>query len=268
MKKLLVLLALLLGGKTVLARNAEAILLYHFDSTRIPPVDAGEPRLSEVDHNGIILWVAPPQADKPTILYFHGNAGNLATRTGRFSQFLDRGYGVVAMAYPGSSGSTGEQSADWFQRVAAGIYLDLPTLTGTGPIILYGESLGTGVAVAVTASAVADTAKGIGPPAAMVLEAPFTSIRAMARALYPQLGDLTDRLPNLYDSKHWIALRDTPLLILHGSEDRLIPVEMGQQLFALSPAADKQIHIVPGAGHTDVWQADAQTVLYHFLDRF
>lgn len=121
MKRLLFLLALLAASGTTLAWNAEAILLYHFDNTQVSPADAGEPRLGEVTREGgTILWVAPPKPGKATVLYFHGNAGNLANRTGRFTAFLNRGgFGVVAMAYPpGSSGSSGSQRAAQFELLA------------------------------------------------------------------------------------------------------------------------------------------------------
>ncbi len=268
MKRLLLILMLLSAATAALAWNVEALLLYHFDSSRVSPKEAGEARLREVERDGIILWVAPPAKGQPTVLYFHGNAGNLAMRTQRFSAFLNQGFGVVAMAYPGSSGSTGEQSADAFSRLAASVYLDMPELVGSGPVVLYGESLGTGIAVSVTASTAADRIKGIGPPTAIVLEAPYSAIRDAARYHYPWLGRLVDWLPNLLPSKERIGQCTVPLLILHGSEDRVIPVEMGRQLYALSGATDKTLHIVEGAGHSNVWQPGTQHVLMRFIARF
>ncbi len=130
-------------------------------------------------------------------------------------------------------------------------------------MVLYGESLGTGVAVHVASTVTA-------PPVAMVLEAPpYSSIRDATRHHYPQLGNLVEHLPNLFPSKTRIARRAVPLLILHGSEDQVIPVEMGRELFNLAPSPDKTLHVVQGAGgHANVWQPSAQQVLYDFLDRF
>ena len=261
MRRLAFLLILLVGATTALAWNAEALLLYHFDNTRISSADAGEPRLREVNRDGIILWVAPPAPGKATVLYFHGNAGNLASRAGRFRAFLDRGFGVVAMAYPGSSGSSGTQTADTFTALALDSFAALPALVGPGPFVLYGESLGTGIAVHLAARAPT-------PPDAMVLEAPYTSIRDATRVHYPQLGNLVERLPDLLPSKDLIGVRGVPLLVLHGSEDQVIPVEMGREIHRLSGARDKILHVVPGAGHANVWQPSAQQVLYDFLDRF
>ena len=194
MKRLLFLLALLVASGAALAWNAEALLLYHFDNTKISPDDAGEPRLREVTREGTILWVAPPKPGKATVLYFHGNAGNLANRTGRFTAFLNRGFGVVAMAYPGSSGSSGSQRAAQFELLAEKTYSSLPDLVGFGPVVLYGESLGTGVTVHVAS-------KVIPAPAAMVHEAPYSSIRDATRHHYPQLGNLVEHLPNLFPAR-------------------------------------------------------------------
>lgn len=267
MKRLLLILVLLGAATTAFAWNVEALLLYHFDKTRISPADAGEPRLREVQRDGIILWVATPKSGRPTVLYFHGNAGNLANRTRRFTAFLNQGFGVVAMAYPGSSGSTGEQTAEQFTRLAVRTYLELPKLIGGGPVVVYGESLGTGIATHVAASAAADPGKGIGPPAGLVLEAPYTSIRDATRHHYPQLGKLVERLPDLLPSAHWIQRTAAPLLILHGSEDQVIPVEMGHEMHRLSAATDKTLHVIKGAGHVNVWQPEAQRVLMRFIAR-
>lgn len=259
---------LLFVGVLALGANGERLLLYHFDPTRVAPAEAGLPNVQEVTRDGLVLWTAAPARGKPTILYFHGNAGNLANRAGRFRAFLARGYGLVAMAYPGSSGSTGPQQADAIQKQAEALYRTLPGLVGSGPVILYGESLGTGVAVALTASTAADEVKGIGPPVAMVLEAPYTSILDIGRQAYPALDPLFDVLPDRWISRRWIANRDIPLLILHGTNDQVVPFEMGQTLYDLSAAKDKTLIAVPGAGHQNIWQPDAQRALYRFLARF
>lgn len=261
MQKLVLFLTFLLGGTALFAFNAEKILLFHFDGTKQSPADAGEPRLKEVVLEGLVLWVAPPKPGKPTILYFHGNAGNLAGRVQRFNAFLDQGFGVVAMAYPGSSGSIGAQTSENIQKLAMLAYTHLPKLTGTGPIVIYGESLGTGVALQLAVEAKT-------PPAALILESPYTSILDRGRQLYPKFAPILHWLGDPWISRDWIAQTGVPLLILHGSLDRVIPTEMGHQLFALSPSEDKVLHIVEGAGHHNIWQVSAQQVLFGFLGRF
>jgi pimeloyl-ACP methyl ester carboxylesterase len=268
MKRLLITLTLILGGSALFASNIEQLFLFHFNKTRIHPSEAGEPGLREVSYRDLVLWVAHPEEGRPTILYFHGNAGNLANRVRRFSAFINRGFGVVAMGYPGSSGSDGRPSVEGIQQAANMLYRDLSSLTGPGSVILYGESMGTGVVVELAASTATDPDKGAGPPAAMVLEAPFTSIKAEGIVHYPRLAPLIAKLPDWWDSQRWIAHIDAPLLILHGARDSVVPVEMARTLYAQASTTDKQIHIEEGAGHNDVWQPDAQNALFTFLSRF
>lgn len=266
MLRLVIILLAIMAGSMLLAQNAERLLLFHFDATRLTPAEAGEGRLREVPHDGLVLWVAAPAPGKASILYFHGNAGNLAMRAGRFSRFLDHGLGVVAMAYPGSSGSVGEQSSEAIQHLAGDVFKAMPELIGPGPVILYGESLGTGVAVLLAAS-LAEQAH-MRQPAAVVLEAPYSSIRDLARLHYPLLAPWLAMLPEPWPSLERISAVSAPLLILHGSRDTIIPVEMGHALFAGSGATDKQLFVVPGAGHHNVWQPEAQKTLFGFMGRF
>ena len=246
----------------------EQSMVYPLNPTEVAPADAGVPQMQAVRFTSgketLVLWVTKPTAGKPVILYFHGNAGNLAIRAPRFVAFQKRGYGVVAMGYRGSSGSTGKPSQKGILRDAINVYLALPDLVGPAPVILYGESLGTGVAVlAADSSELAAT-----PPAAMVLEAPYTSLADVTRRLYPKLKPLLFMMKSKWPSIRHIGNLDIPLLVLHGTDDPLIPVEMGRKLFDASPARDKTFFAVQGAGHNDVWQTDAKVALYAFLNRF
>ncbi len=264
MRRLALALLLLGLGSAALALNAERALVFFFDPTRVDPPDL---RLQEVIWRAdggeeLVLWVARGAPGRPVILYFHGNAGNLAARAGRFSAFLDRGYGLVAMAYPGSSGSTGRQTSEVIARLAAGLYAALPGLVGPAPVVLYGESLGTGVAIELAAGLPADKA-----PAGLVLEAPYTSILDIGRRSYPLVARWLHWLGNPWVSRDAIARVPVPTLILHGTRDAVVPPEMGQALFELSPARDKQLVLVDGAGHADVWQPQATQALFAFLDR-
>lgn len=268
MFKTFAVLAFLGLGWLGLSGKAEQMLLYHFDATRVAPAAAGAPRLHEVtletDGQTLILWVAKPRRGKPTVLYFHGNAGNLANRAQRFKALTDRGFGVVAMAYPGSSGSSGAPNQKTILKNAEITLAKIRSTVGNSHVVLYGESLGTGVAVITAAS---KTARDL-PIKALVLEAPYTSIPDVAAHLYPRLAAYTDILTDTYPSLETIGRVKTPLLILHGTNDQLIPIEQGRQLVAASPAKDKTFYPVKNAGHTSVWQPDAQKVLYRFLDRF
>ena len=251
-----------------LLRNFEQSMVYPLNPAEVAPGDAGVSQMQAVrfasGKETLVLWVVKPKAGKPVILYFHGNAGNLAVRAPRFGAFQKRGFGVVAMGYRGSSGSSGKPSQKGILRDAVNVYLALPDLIGPAPVILYGESLGTGVAV-LTADSPELAAT---PPAAMVLEAPYTSLTDVTRRLYPKLKPLLFMMKNKWPSLRHIRNLDIPLLILHGTDDPLIPIEMGRKLFDTSPADDKTFFAVQGAGHNNVWQPDAKVALYAFLNRF
>ncbi|HHS93833.1 MAG TPA: alpha/beta hydrolase, partial [Rhodobacterales bacterium] len=185
------------------------------------------------------------------VLYFHGNAGNLAVRAGRFNAFHKRGYGIVAAGYRGSSGSTGTPGEtaliDDARTLAASLH---------GPVVYYGESLGAALAIAL-----AET----DPPAALVLEAPFTSLADMSAHLYGSPA-LVRLLKSRWPSLARIAQVSAPLLILHGAQDSLVPPAQGRALLNAAASPEKRLYLVEGAGHTNVWQPDAQRVLFAFLD--
>ncbi|GKY88350.1 hypothetical protein STA1M1_22190 [Sinisalibacter aestuarii] len=234
-------------------------MLYPFTPLRdAPPAGLSETTLTTADGETLVMWSAPPAPGKPVVLYFHGNAGNLAMRAGRFAAFTARGFGVVAPGYRGSSGSSGKPTEATLIDDARMLAAQLPALTGPAPVIYYGESLGAAVAIAL-----AETS----PPAALVLEAPFTSLAGMSARLYGSAA-LARLLTSRWPSLERIANVPAPLLILHGADDPLVPPAMSRSLLAAAPGPDKRLYLVPGAGHVDVWQADAQRELYAFLARF
>ena len=197
-------------------------------------------------------WYAPADAGKPSVLYFHGNAGNLSGRSERFRTVLASGFGLLAASYrgyPGSEGSPGEQ-----QLVADGLAL-YDWLSGQSDhIVVHGESLGTGIAVAVAASRDAR---------AVVLEAPYTAAVDIAAKQYPWMPVgllMTDQ----FRSRERIGRISEPLLIVHGADDRVIPVGHGKRLFALANEP-KRLAIIDGAGHGDLWPRGLWKRVLHLL---
>lgn len=255
----LTLLAALCAGVIAAASQAERWLFYPFDPSHETPKQAGLPMaetfLPTPDGETLVIWTADAKPGKPTILYFHGNAGNLADRTGRFQRFLKRGYGLIAPAYRGSSGSTGTPSEATLTADARLVYDHLaPRNT-----VIYGESLGTAVAISLTAGL---TDKPLG----LLLEAPFTSIPDLAQVHYPQLASYADKLANQWPSLTRAAQLSLPLFIWHGSQDTLIPQTQGREILAAAPGPRKVFLSVKGAGHTDIWRADSLPALWRFLD--
>jgi fermentation-respiration switch protein FrsA (DUF1100 family) len=239
-------------------------LIYPFSSTYQTPAEAGEPRLSEYklstpDDQTLIIWAKPAKGRKATIVYFHGNAGNLAGRAQRFNRLLDRGYGVVAMAYRGSGGSTGRPSEDAISRDALLVRDSLAQILGQPPmgkIIYYGESLGTGVAVKLATT---------NPPDALILEAPYTSILNIAASQMP-FFPIRTLLDQRWETDRYIKTVNSPTLVLHGTNDQVIPYAMGKTIFALSPAKHKVMKTLQGGGHAAAFSVEGQTAIYQFID--
>jgi pimeloyl-ACP methyl ester carboxylesterase len=236
--------------------------IYPFDPTKISPNDAGVPSmqahvLSSFDNTKLIVWVKPPQSGKPTIAYFHGNAGNLAMRAPRFERLIERGYGVIAMAYRGSSGSQGSPSQTSITKDSQFLIENLTQLGfhQKSNLIYYGESLGTGVAIQLAKSH---------PPTAMILEAPFTSITDLAAKQFP-IFPIRQIMDQNWNSLSAIYNINVPLLILHGQEDKLIPFTHGQSIYNASPSRNKTLEIMRNTSHNDIWSVNGQKILYKFL---
>ncbi|PIE13905.1 MAG: hypothetical protein CSA70_04135 [Rhodobacterales bacterium] len=253
------------GGLFGLAR-IEREMVYQFDPRKVAPSDARlqETRFESGGHD-LVLWVGAPKPGKPVILYFHGNAGGLTDRAGRFTRFLDRGYGVIAMGYRGSSGSGGVPGEKGITHDARRLLERVDRFAKEAPVVIYGESLGTGVAIAALAGVGAETRAGV---AAVILEAPYTSIADVARNADPRLDPLIARMKNRWDSLTRAHVLTMPLLVIHGTEDTLIPIRQGRSVFAAAPSDRKQFVTVKGGGHTDLWRSDTLPRLWRFIDDY
>jgi fermentation-respiration switch protein FrsA (DUF1100 family) len=239
---------------------AQRQLLYRPDTTRVDPatigLDVREVVIERPDGARLIAWRAKAAPGKPTLLYFHGNGGNLAGRHERIALYRSAGYGVFMLSYRGYSGSTGSPSEAANVADALAAY-DLLAAEGVAPrdIVLYGESLGTGVAVQVAST------RAVG---GVILDAPYTAIVDIAAAHYfwlPVHALMQDR----YDSLSRIADIKAPLLVLHGARDTIVPLAMGQAVFAAAKEP-KQMHVFPQAGHLFHTEFGSFEVIRAFVD--
>jgi fermentation-respiration switch protein FrsA (DUF1100 family) len=235
--------------------------MYFPDTAYFTPESAGlrgvaEHVIETPDGARVLAWYAPAKPGRPTLLYFHGNGGSLETRTERIRKYMARGLGVFMMTYRGFSGSTGHPSEAANVADAKLAYTMLSGMVDPLDIIVYGESLGTGVAVQVAA------ARTVG---GLVLDAPYTSMVELAALHYPLIPGrwfMTDR----YDTRRHIADVAAPLLILHGDADDIIPVGMGREVFDLA-RAPKVIRTFQGAGHSDHYLFGSYDALYAWIDQ-
>jgi uncharacterized protein len=237
-------------------------LLYHPDTERTSPKEfelAGVTERSIPAANGpdILMWWGAAQPGYPTILYFHGNAGSFGNRAERIRKYMARGYGVVMMTYRGYGGRKGHASERGNFNDAKSVYSALiESGIPAEQIIVYGESLGTGVATRLAAEF---------PVAGVILDAPYTSMVDVAVLHHPWLPSnwlMRDR----YESKKYIGGVTAPLLVIHGEEDAIVPVEMGRKIFKAA-GGPAEISTFKGAGHSDHHMFGSYDIIYDWLDR-
>ena len=246
-------------GLAAMIYFAQRSLMYFPDRTAMTPAAAGLPEASEVpltaaDGVPIHVWAAAPQADKPVILYFHGNGGSLRYRVERFHRLIGAGIGLVALEYRGYGGNSGNPSEQGLIRDAEAAYGYAAAHYPAQQIVVWGESLGSGVAAAIAAEK---------PVGRVILEAPFTSALAIAENRYWYLP-VRLLMKDQFRSDERIRKVTAPLLILHGVHDRVVPFSMGEQMFEL---ANKPKHIVRflDGGHEDLDQNGALDAVARFL---
>jgi fermentation-respiration switch protein FrsA (DUF1100 family) len=199
------------------------------------------------------------RADLPTVLFFHGNAGDIGNHL-PFAKFLiEAGYGLLALEYRGYGGNPGKpREAGLIEDGrAAFAFLESLGIPDSG-VVLYGESLGTGVAVALAAEH---------PARALILRSPYTSIAEVAAIQLPFLPArwlVHDR----FDSLARIGRNKAPLFVFHGANDTLIPLALGRELFEAAPASDRGPNTwltIDGVGHNDVQTPEAERAMLDFL---
>jgi fermentation-respiration switch protein FrsA (DUF1100 family) len=207
-------------------------------------------------------WLAPYPGAQTTLLWLHGNAGNIGHRVGGMKLLRDRlEANVFIVDYRGYGRSEGtvSEAGTYEDAMAADRYLRGRKDLDPKRIVLFGQSLGSAVA--------ADLAGRVESPA-VILEAPFASIREMARAVYPWLpvGPL---LRTRYDVVEKIKKVKTPLLVVHGELDDVVPFEQGRQVFAAA-TGPKEFYAIRGARHNDTFEVGGPAyfaALKDFIER-
>src|SRR5262245_37357084 len=167
-------------GMVALLYVTQRGLQYFPERLRTAPAAAGLATAEEVvldtkDGERVIVWHVSPRDDKPVILYYHGNGGALRHRVERYRALTADGTGLVALSYRGYSGSSGRPTETGILADADAAYAFAAARYPAERIAVWGESLGTGVAVAVAAEK---------PVGRIVLEAPFTSAADVGAGVY------------------------------------------------------------------------------------
>ncbi len=229
-------------------------ILFRCDAAEVDPATLGlkakTVRLKTEDGESLVAWSIPPAPGRPLVLYFHGNAGGLDLRVERFRAMAKAGMGLLAIEYRGYASSTGSPSERGLKFDGEAAYA-AAIASGVAPerIVTLGESLGSGVAVALAAR------RKVG---ALVLDSPYSSIVDVAAAAYwfvPVRALLRDPFRN----DLLIGLVSAPTLMVHGTADTVVPIRFGEKLFALANPP-KEFWRVEGAVHLAMGERLADTL--------
>lgn len=236
--------------------------IYYPDRTKLDVSLFNSERFDEISvktDDGLTLkaFYAPPEENKPVFVFFHGNAGTINHREYKGADFAEAGYGFLLAEYRGYGGNDGEPAEEGLYRDGRAYIKwlsedqDIPIEN----IVLYGESIGSGVATQM-ASEYTDAK-------ALVLEAPFTSL--------PDIGQkhmfyLPVRLlaKDRYDNAAKIKNIEMPLLVLHGQLDVVVPYSFGERLYK---AANEPKHMesFSAGSHVNLHTLGAHERIIHFI---
>tara|TARA_Y100001970_G_C14229945_1_gene857957 strand:+ start:2003 stop:2845 length:843 start_codon:yes stop_codon:yes gene_type:complete len=189
-------------------------------------VDIEKVKIVTKDNIELLAWYHEKNLkDYKTILYFHGNAGSLENRIHKLNHFENLDVNFLIIAWRGFSGNKGKPSED-------GLYEDgqsaLKWLSNKGieekNIIIYGESLGTGIATHISQN------KNF---AGIILETPFTSMIDVAKTFYPYIP-VSLVLKDKFENKKKMENISSPILVMHGELDQIVPFSMGEKIFKIA----------------------------------
>ncbi len=225
--------------------------LYLFpDKGYVSPAEKGLPQFIEkpftaTDGLKIMGWYAKGDADKPALLFFHGNSGQIAKFAPSLKPYLDNGYTVYMSEYRGFGGTAGEFTQDTLYGDARAAFDFLHNVLGHGDIIVFGYSMGTAAASATAAER---------PARGLILAAPFYSLKKVAGDQHIPLA--TRALKYELPSYRFVRAYKGPLLIIHGAGDTLIAPTHCKELLSLSPARDKEFILMPELSHNALFFGD------------
>lgn len=209
-------------------------------------------------------WLIQPFIQKKgSLLFFHGNAGNISHRLFKVKGWLEAGYEVFLVDYRGYGKSQGNirSEDDVVEDAEAAFHWLKKHLKGdSSPIVVFGESLGTYAAIRIAEKE---------RIRAVILEAPFTSFIDLGKIHYPMVPSMMIK-PFAFLNRDWVGKLKAPLLIIHGTDDEICPFRMAEELFALAPEP-KEFFKVEGGRHNDL-PISAENfyfqTFFNFLDRF
>jgi uncharacterized protein len=248
-----------LAGLVVVFFAQRAFIFPIPQTLRTAPEAAGFPEAEEhalatADGEQVIVWHVPAKPGHAVVIYFPGNGDFLAGCVGRLRDITSDGTGLVALSYRGYAGSSGRPSEQGLLWDAAAAYAFSSARYGADRIVVWGFSLGSGVAVALAAEQ---------PVGKLILEAPYTSIVDVAGSLL-RIVPVRWLIRDQFRSDERIARVTAALLIMHGACDPTISIDFGERLFALAHEP-KQFARFPDGGHDNLDNYGAIETARHFI---
>ncbi|OJA07462.1 lysophospholipase [Halomonas sp. QHL1] len=250
MAKILLSLAIIYGLVVALMWAFQDRLLYLPNAGRehaATPADLGlaweEVTLTTEDDVALDAWWIPAPVPRASLLFLHGNAGNISHRLESIAQFQRLGLSVLIIDYRGygrSEGSPSEAGTALDAR-AAWQWLRDEAEQEAGEIVLFGRSLGAAVAAELAASL--DEQQST--PAAVILESPFRSVPELAQQLYPFLpARWFARIE--YPVETYVTRISAPLLVIHSRDDEIIPFAQGEAVYQAAREPKQLLEIQGG----------------------
>jgi uncharacterized protein len=263
LKWLVVFISIAYIGSVAVLFFAQRSLVFPIPQTaRTSPEAAGfaeaeEQILTTTDGENVIIWHVAAKPGHPVVLYFPGNGDTLARAVKRFREITADGTGLIALSYRGYGGSSGKPSEQGLLNDAAAAYAFSTVRYKPAQIVVWGFSLGTGVAVALAADH---------PIGKLILEAPYTSIADVASSrLQYRLVPVRWLLRDQFHSDERIAAVTAPLLIMHGGRDSTVPIRFGERLFALAHEPKEFVRF-PEGRHDNLDHFGSIETARHFMD--
>ena len=204
-------------------------------------------------------WLIKKDFNKfKTLLIFHGNAGDLSNRIYKLNELNKLDINILLISWRGFSGNKGSPSEkNLYKDAEASIKWLNKKNVKNNQIILYGESLGTGVAVEMAKKNHFNS---------IILESPFTSIENSAKIYYPYLP-VKFLLKDRYDSISKIKMINSPILIMHGEKDDVIPFSMGKKLFEKANHP-KHSYFTSNDDHMMEFNSDLLNEVKNFIEKY
>ncbi len=258
--KFILALIIIYAGIVVYAYLVQREMIYFPSQKTTTPAESGVPEMREIslktrDNHSIIAWYRPPaDPGKPTMIYLHGNAGHIGQRAFIIKPYLDEGYGVLLVTYRGYSGNSGIPTQYGIANDARAAITFLQEEKQDQCIILFGNSIGSAVAIQMATEF---------PISTLILQSPFSSLTDIAQYHYFYLP-VSPLIKDKFDSMKSVEKIEAPVLVLLGKDDKIIPPKFGRKLYnaLLYP---KELIEIEGKGHNDLFEPE---LVIEFINKF